>query len=137
MLAEHVPSSPTRPARSATRRCATAARIGGSLAHGDPASDLPAVVLALGATLVAQGPGGEREIAAADFLPGVLRDRPRARRDAHRDPGPKMHGAGWSFQKFNRRAQDWAIVGCAVVHGAPLTPSHWSIWVRRPCAQPG
>src|SRR5271169_6020321 len=46
--------------------------IGGSLAHGDPASDLPAVVLALGGTLVAQGPKGRREIAAADFHRSVF-----------------------------------------------------------------
>src|SRR5215471_15047872 len=46
--------------------------IGGSLAHGDPAGDLPAVVLALDATLVARGPGGERQIAAADFFVDYL-----------------------------------------------------------------
>ena len=45
--------------------------LGGSLAHGDPASDLPAVVLALGATLVAKGQNGEREIAATDFHRGL------------------------------------------------------------------
>ena len=61
-----------RPVRSATRRCATAARSRGSLAHGDPASDLPAVVLALGGTIVARGPGGERTIAASDFFQGFL-----------------------------------------------------------------
>src|SRR5256714_5915979 len=46
--------------------------IGGSLSHGDPASDLPAVVLALGGTLVAKGPSGERTIAASDFFQGFL-----------------------------------------------------------------
>ena len=46
--------------------------IGGSIAHGDPASDLPAVLLALGATLVVQGPDGTREIAADDFFTGFL-----------------------------------------------------------------
>ena len=45
----------------------------------------------------------------------VPRDRAGARRDAHRDPGPEGAGAGWAFQKFNRRAQDWAIVGVAAV----------------------
>ena len=53
--------------------------IGGSLAHGDPASDLPAVILALDATLVARGPSGEREIAAADVLPEPVRDGAAAR----------------------------------------------------------
>ena len=51
------------------RHCGT---IGGSLAHGDPAADLPAVMLALDATLVARGPSGSREIAAADFFLGLF-----------------------------------------------------------------
>ena len=49
--------------------------IGGSLAHADPAADLPAVVLALDAVLVARGPSGVREIAAAGLLPGPVRER--------------------------------------------------------------
>jgi len=86
--------------------------IGGSLAHGDPAGDLPAVVLALDATLVVRGPGRERTIPASEFFTGFL--------DTALQPDemivelrlPKVTG-GWSFQKFNRRAQDWAIVGVA------------------------
>ena len=62
--------------------------IGGSLAHSDPASDLPATVLALDATLVARGPAGSREIAGRRLLPGPVRDGAGARRAAHRDPGP-------------------------------------------------
>ena len=46
--------------------------LGGSLAHADPAGDLPAVALALDATMVARGPRGEREIAAADFFVDYL-----------------------------------------------------------------
>ena len=46
--------------------------IGGTLAHGDPASDMPAVVLALGAELVVHGSGGERVVSATDFFTGVL-----------------------------------------------------------------
>jgi aerobic carbon-monoxide dehydrogenase medium subunit len=87
--------------------------IGGSIAHGDPASDLPAVVLALGGTLVVQGPGGERSIAAADFFRGFLETALAADEVLTEIRVPKTGGAGWSFQKFNRRAQDWAIVGVA------------------------
>jgi carbon-monoxide dehydrogenase medium subunit len=88
--------------------------IGGSLAHGDPASDLPAVILALDAILVAQGQGGSREIPAREFFtglfetalaPGELLTEIRIREPA---------GPGWSFQKFTRRAIDWAVVGVAV-----------------------
>jgi carbon-monoxide dehydrogenase medium subunit len=87
--------------------------IGGSIAHADPASDLPATTLALGATYVAQGPNGTREIAATDFYQGFLESALDADEMLTEIRVPKMQGAGWSFQKFNRRAQDWAIVGVA------------------------
>jgi len=87
--------------------------IGGSIAHADPASDLPATTLALGATYVAQGPNGTREIAAADFYQTFFESALEADEVLTEIRVPKMNGAGWSFQKFNRRAQDWAIVGVA------------------------
>jgi carbon-monoxide dehydrogenase medium subunit len=90
--------------------------IGGSVAHADPASDLPAVMLALRATLVVRGPSGEREIAADDFFTGFLENALADDELLTEIRVPKMPNARWSFQKFNRRAQDWAIVGCAVVH---------------------
>jgi carbon-monoxide dehydrogenase medium subunit len=89
--------------------------IGGSIAHGDPASDLPAVLLALRATLVAQGPNGTREIAVDDFFTGFLETALQPDELLTEIRVPKVPGAGWSFQKFNRRAQDWAIVGVACV----------------------
>jgi aerobic carbon-monoxide dehydrogenase medium subunit len=87
--------------------------IGGSIAHADPASDLPATTLALGATYVVQGPNGKREIASKDFFKGFLESALAADEMLVEIKVPKMNGAGWSFQKFNRRAQDWAIVGVA------------------------
>lgn len=87
--------------------------IGGSIAHADPASDLPAATLALGATYVVQGPNGTREIAAPDFYEGFLTTSMEADEMLTEIKVPKMDGAGWGFQKFNRRAQDWAIVGVA------------------------
>jgi len=93
--------------------------LGGTLAHGDPASDLPAAVLALGGTLVAQGPDGRREIAASEFFRGFLETALGVDEVLVEIRVPKAPGAGWSFQKFNRRAQDWAIVGvAAVVNGS-------------------
>ncbi len=90
--------------------------IGGSLAHADPAGDLPAVISALDATLVATGPGGDREITAADFFVDYL--------TTAREPGeiltailvPKL-GPGWGFryEKFQPTAQAWAIVGVAAL----------------------
>ena len=89
--------------------------IGGSIAHGDPASDLPAVLLALRATLVARGPDGERTIPVDDFFTGFLETALAPTEVLTEIRVPKVAGAGWSFQKFNRRAQDWAIVGVALV----------------------
>jgi carbon-monoxide dehydrogenase medium subunit len=89
--------------------------IGGSIAHGDAASDLPAVLLALGGTLVVRGPGGERTVAADDFFEGFFQTALAEDEMLTEIRVPKAPGTGWSFQKFNRRAQDWAIVGCAVV----------------------
>jgi carbon-monoxide dehydrogenase medium subunit len=88
--------------------------LGGSVAHGDPASDLPAVLLALDATLVARGPGGTRSIAAADFFHGFLETALAPDELLTEIQVPKAAG-GWNYQKFNRRAQDWAIVGALAV----------------------
>ncbi|MGI8664185.1 MAG: FAD binding domain-containing protein [Acidimicrobiales bacterium] len=87
--------------------------IGGSVAHGDPASDLPAVLLAMRATLVAQGPTGAREIEVDDFFTGFLETALAPDEVLTEVRLPKHTGARWSFQKFNRRAQDWAVVGVA------------------------
>jgi carbon-monoxide dehydrogenase medium subunit len=91
--------------------------IGGSIAHGDPASDLPAALLALRGTLVARGPGGEREIAADDFFTGFLETALAPDEVLTEIRVPAVPGVGWAFKKFNRRAQDWAIVGVAAVLG--------------------
>jgi len=85
--------------------------IGGSVSHGDPASDLPAVLLALDAELVARGPGGERTIAAAGFFRGVFETALQPQEVLTEIRVPAAEG---TYLKFNRRAQDWATVGVAV-----------------------
>ena len=89
--------------------------IGGSIAHGDPASDIPTVMLALDATFVVRGPGGEREVAASDFFKGTFETDLAADEILTELRVPKLGGAGWSYQKFHHRAQDWATVGVAAV----------------------
>jgi aerobic carbon-monoxide dehydrogenase medium subunit len=89
--------------------------IGGSIAHGDPASDLPAALLALRGTLVARGPGGEREIPADEMFTGFLETALAPDEVLTEIRVPAVGSAPWGFQKFVRRAQDWAIVGCAAV----------------------
>jgi carbon-monoxide dehydrogenase medium subunit len=88
--------------------------IGGSLAHADPASELPACMVALGATILVRGPGGERRIAAEEFFTGIYEtvlspqelvvavEVPVARKDSI-----------YFFQEFARRHGDYAIVGLA------------------------
>ena len=95
------------------RHCGT---LGGTLAHSDPASDLPAAVLALGGTIVAQGPGGQREIAATEFFTGYF-ESVLAADEIITEVRVRTGTGGWNYQKFNRRAQDWAIVGVAVADG--------------------
>ncbi len=85
--------------------------LGGSAAHGDPASDLPAVLLALDASFVVRGPGGERTIPASDFFLGFLETALAPDELLCEIRVPKTGANGFNYQKFNRRAQDWAIVG--------------------------
>ena len=85
--------------------------IGGSVAHCDPASDAPTILLALDAELVVRGPGGERRLPVGESFGGFLQttlDRQEIR-------VPKTGAAGWAYEKLTRRAQDWATVGVAAV----------------------
>jgi len=91
--------------------------IGGSLSHADPAADLPAAVLASAATLVLQGPDGRRAVQAEQFFLGYF--------DTALEPAellveiriPRTGPGGWHYEKFTRRANDWAIVAVATVAG--------------------
>jgi aerobic carbon-monoxide dehydrogenase medium subunit len=87
--------------------------IGGSIAHGDPASDLPAVLLALDASVVARGPTGERTIPARELFVDFLETALRPDELLTEIRVPKTGSGGFAYEKFNRRAQDWATVGVA------------------------
>ncbi|MGZ6793959.1 MAG: FAD binding domain-containing protein [Mycobacteriales bacterium] len=87
---------------------------GGALAHADPAGDLAAVALALDAQLVAEGPNGRRSIAAADFFLDYLQTALSPDEVLVEVRLPKLEGQwGVAYEKFNRTAQAWAIVGVA------------------------
>jgi len=118
VLAQHVPLLAHAASHVGDPQVRHRGTIGGSIAHADPASDLPATTLALGATYVVQGPNGTREIAASSFFHGFLQSDLAEDEMLTEIRVPKMNGAGWSFQKFNRRAQDWAIVGVAAWRGS-------------------
>jgi carbon-monoxide dehydrogenase medium subunit len=91
--------------------------IGGSLVHGDPASDLPAVMLASEAsvTLTEQG-GAQRSVAASDLFVDYLTTSVSETEVLTEVRLPALDGYGWGYEKFNRRAEDWAMVAaCALV----------------------
>jgi carbon-monoxide dehydrogenase medium subunit len=90
--------------------------IGGSVAHADPASDMPAVLVALGAQMVVRGAGGAtRTVEAGDFFKGLFTPDLAANEVLTEVRVPATKDAGWSYIKFHRRAQDWALVGVAAV----------------------
>jgi len=92
--------------------------IGGSVAHADPAGDMPTVLVALGAELVVRGPeGSTRRVPAATFFRGLFEPDLATNEVLTEIRVPKTNGHGWSYIKFNRRAQDWALVGVAAISG--------------------
>jgi aerobic carbon-monoxide dehydrogenase medium subunit len=95
------------------RNCGT---IGGSLAHADPAGDLPAVVLTYDGEVTAHGPQGQRTIAAAELFRDYLTTTLSHDELITEIRLPLLEGYGFGYEKFSRRAEDWAIVGvCALV----------------------
>lgn len=90
--------------------------LGGSLSHADPAGDLPAVALALDAQLVIAGPGGRRTVPAGEFFSDYL-ETAIAPGEVLVEIRVPVLGAGWGthYEKFNRVAQAWAVVGVAAL----------------------
>ncbi|MGH3279187.1 MAG: FAD binding domain-containing protein, partial [Trebonia sp.] len=89
--------------------------IGGALAHADPAGDLPAVITALDATLVAVGPGGERSISPGEFFADYLTTTLTPGEILTAVRVPKLDGWGYWYEKFQVTAQAWAVVGVAAL----------------------
>jgi aerobic carbon-monoxide dehydrogenase medium subunit len=89
--------------------------IGGSLAHGDPASDLPAVLLIAEGSVSVQGSGGERSIAGADLFQDYLETSVGPDEVITAVTLPSLDEYGFGYQKFNRRSEDWAMVAVAAL----------------------
>ncbi|MEU2432356.1 xanthine dehydrogenase family protein subunit M [Streptomyces sp. NPDC007861] len=89
--------------------------LGGSLAHADPGGDLPAVVLALDGELVAEGPQGRRTIPAQDFFSDYLQTALSPDELLVEVRVPKTDGWGFHYEKLQRVAQAWAVVGVAAL----------------------
>jgi aerobic carbon-monoxide dehydrogenase medium subunit len=109
--------------------------IGGSLAHADPAADLPMALLASGGSVEVTGPAGTRTVPADDFFTGFF--------ETSLEPGellsavrvPRRPGVGWGYQKFVRRANDWAIVGAAAIDGRIALANMGPVPVRARAAE--
>ncbi|MDQ3568672.1 MAG: xanthine dehydrogenase family protein subunit M [Actinomycetota bacterium] len=90
--------------------------IGGAMAHGDPSGDLPSVMCALEGEMVIKGPDSERTVKAADFFQDYLMTALGEQEVVTEVRVPKLGAnTGWSYKKFSRRSQDWAMVGVAAV----------------------
>jgi aerobic carbon-monoxide dehydrogenase medium subunit len=90
--------------------------IGGSLAHGDPASDLPAVMMICEASITLQGAGGQqRTVAATDFFQDYLETAVEPTEVLTEIRIPAYDGWGFGYEKFNRRSEDWAMVGVSAL----------------------
>jgi carbon-monoxide dehydrogenase medium subunit len=118
LVAEHAPLLAQATRTVADPQVRHRGTFGGSLAHADPAGDLPAVALALDAELRLLSPTGERTVAARDFFQDYLTTALGPAEILTSIRIPKL-GAGWSthYEKFNRVAQAWSIVAvAAAVH---------------------
>ncbi len=91
--------------------------IGGTTAHSDPASDLPTALLALGGTVVLQGPGGRREVPVTEFWTGFFETAMSPDELVVELRVPRTGATGFGYEKFTRRANDWPIVAAAAVDG--------------------
>jgi aerobic carbon-monoxide dehydrogenase medium subunit len=89
--------------------------IGGSLAHGDPASDLPAVLLITEGSVTLKGADGQRSVAAADLFRDYLETAVGPHEVLIEVHVPTLDGWGWGYEKFNRRSEDWAMVAVSAV----------------------
>jgi carbon-monoxide dehydrogenase medium subunit len=91
--------------------------IGGSVAHADPAADMPLAIVVLGASLELTGPGGTRTVSADDFFTGYFETALGEGELLTAIRVPRRPDEPWGYQKFVRRANDWAIVGAAATAG--------------------
>ncbi|MBO0837106.1 MAG: xanthine dehydrogenase family protein subunit M [Actinobacteria bacterium] len=109
--------------------------IGGSLSHADPAADLPMALVALGGSLEVQGPAGTRTVGADDFFQGFFETALAPDELVTAVRVPRRPGVPWGYQKFVRRANDWAIVGVAAIDGRIALANMGSRPVRATAAE--
>jgi carbon-monoxide dehydrogenase medium subunit len=109
--------------------------IGGSLAHADPAADLPMALVALGGSVELRGRDGTRTVAAGDFFTGYFETSMEPDELLTAVRVPRTPGQPWGYQKFVRRANDWAIVGAAATGGRIALANMGSVPIRAVAAE--
>jgi carbon-monoxide dehydrogenase medium subunit len=115
LVARHAPLLAQATATVADRQVRHRGTVGGSLAHADPAGDLPAVSLALDATFSLVGPSGARDVPASEFFVDYLTTAIQPGEVLTAIRVPKREGWSSHYEKFNRTAQGWALVGVAAM----------------------
>jgi carbon-monoxide dehydrogenase medium subunit len=121
-VALHAPMLPRAIADVAHPAIRSRGTIGGSLANADPAAELPACALALGARMLAQGPGGQRTIPAEAFFTGLFETALAPDEMLVAIEVDAAPGAQWGFAELARRSGDYAIVGLAAQATAAGAP---------------
>jgi carbon-monoxide dehydrogenase medium subunit len=114
LLQHHVPLLAQAASMVGDMQVRNRGTIGGALAHADPAGDMPTIVTALGGTIVARGPNGERTIDASDFFQDIFTSALQPDEILTEVRIPVQDRVAQNYQKFRRRLSDWAIVGSAV-----------------------
>lgn len=115
-LAKHCPLLPEAARNISDPQVRNRGTIGGDIAHGDPANDHPALMLACGAEFVIQGPGGRRLVAAEDFFFGTYWTALEEDEVMTEIRIPSFRpGTGSAYAKLKRKQGDWATAAAAVV----------------------
>jgi aerobic carbon-monoxide dehydrogenase medium subunit len=116
VVRRHCPILAEAAAHVGNVRTRTRGTVGGSLAHADPAAELPLVAVALGAEVTAQGPDGARDLPVDDLLVGFLTTTLEPDEVLTEVRMPTLApGGGWSFLEASRRSSDWMVVGVAAL----------------------
>lgn len=121
LIAEQLPLLALAASTVGDRQVRARGTLGGAVVHGDPAADMPAVLVALDATLLLRGPAGDRELPAADFFVDFWQTAAEPDEILLEIRVPTHPGQAWSYQKFHQRSQDWAVVGVAAQQRADGT----------------
>ena len=116
LLQQRIPLLPEAAQLIADPQVRNRGTIGGDIAHGDPGNDHPAVMMALDATFVLQGPDGERQVKAVDFFHGTYMTALAENEILTAILiTPPTAGSGYAYQKLKRKTGDWATAGAAVI----------------------